>query len=238
MGAPVQLDRLAQVLFHAHTLVIALPQQHLGPGIALLGRLVKPADRLPNISLQIDTLVVEEAQVALSGSILLIGRLPVQLSRPALVLFHTAAHLITEAKLTDGRKIPLLGGGGKKLRRPRRVLRSPDPADIAQAQVVLGGNIAPLRRLGKPEKGLLLVLGRTFFSFAVVQPQTVFRLQVPVLRGGYQFLKAFLLLRRYPSQTLHDLRVYIYHDGVLRMEELPLISFFRHWSRSFLTLHI
>ncbi len=65
----VELESSLGILFYPIAVLVALAQKLLGPGVVLLGGLLKPLGGLGVIHLCADALIVAEPQVALSPGV-------------------------------------------------------------------------------------------------------------------------------------------------------------------------
>ena len=237
IGGPIELDSLGGILLHAIAILKALPHQHLGPGVALLGRLGKQLRRHLVVLLKMDALVVKVPQVALGGGIVLVGGLLVQLGGVGLVHYHPVAQLIAQPQLGHGGQVVLVRPLGKQLHRTGLVFLHADAPDIAQPQVILRGDVIPFRGLVEPVESLLSVLGGAVLPVVIAASQAVHRLQVAVLGGLLEGLQVLLFLLRQVVETAHQLGVDIDHHGIFVKRLGISVQLFCHKNR-FLSLFL
>ena len=215
MGLLKELEGLYRVGLHPVAVLIALPQQGLGPGIALLRRQSKQAGGLLIVLRHGDAVVIEKAQPALGGGKPLFRRRAIEFQGLVLVLGYPPAHLIAQPQLADGGDILLLRRRQIQLGGPVKVLAGAHACGPAQTGPILGGDVAPLGGLVQPVKGLLVVLLRPAAALVIAHAQAVLRLQVAALRRALELPQARLLSGRCGGHAVDHVGVDVHHHPVL-----------------------
>ena len=215
MGLLIQTKGLHRVSFHPVAVLIALPQQGLGPGIALLRRQGEQAGGLFIVLFHGDTVVIEKAQPTLSGGKPLFRRRAVEFQGLVLVLGHPPAHLIAQPQLAHGGDILLLRRRHVQFSGPVKVLAGAHASGPAQTGPILGGDMSPLGGLVQPIEGLPVVLLRPAAALVITYAQAILRLQIAALRRALEFLQPRPLFGRHCGHAVDHVGVDVHHHPVL-----------------------